>query len=198
MSCYMKISRRSFCFVAQCQELSYYVTVSWNEWSSGWECGYIEGDYSKLSLNGQDYLPCVAALPVPNTKSCKALGTSRAASGEAEPLLKTPTCFTGFLAHFSSTWRKNVPDLLKQSDLWVHGKNSSSHTMTGDRVCPVQFAMGKIVSWRQSLSSCLSLPLPRVSSEVCVGEDPFIMAQVCCQNLLLCVAVGICLGVVLF
>lgn len=70
--------------------------------------------------------------------------------------------------------------------------------MTGDRVCPVQFAMGKIVSWRQSLSSCLSLPLPRVSSEVCVGEDPFIMAQVCCQSLLLCVAVGICLGVVLF
>lgn len=35
------------------------------------------------------------------------------------------------------------------------------------------------------------LPLPRVSSEVCVGGDPFIMAQVCCQSLLLCVAVRV-------
>lgn len=41
------------------------------------------------------------------------------------------------------------------------------------------------------------LPLPRVSSEAWVGVVPFIMARVCCQSLLLCGAVGICLGVVL-
>lgn len=67
MSCCMKISRRSLF----CGSLSRALTVwlfhrlKWR--SGGWRCGCVEGSYSKLSLNDQDCLPCVTALPVPQT-----------------------------------------------------------------------------------------------------------------------------------